>query len=142
MKRGVDEIGVAVAAVITNNKNECLLLLRNKSPDAGCWSIPGGAVEFSETLESALQRELAEELDIQIDILKLLRVTNYFNLDYKAHWVIPTFLVNITSGTPINKELKAHAQMKWFGLSDLPKNITDTALLGISSLIALNENND
>jgi 8-oxo-dGTP diphosphatase len=137
MKRGVDAIGVAVAAVITDDEANYLLLQRTKAPDAGHWSIPGGTVEFSETVERALKRELEEELGIEVDIVQLLRVTNYIHQENTVHWVIPTFLVKITAGTPVNKEPATHAQMKWFAKDDLPENITKTAALGIQSCLSL-----
>jgi 8-oxo-dGTP diphosphatase len=137
MKRGIDTIGVAVAAVITDDKANYLLLQRTKAPDEGHWSIPGGAVEFSEPVECALERELVEELGIEVEIVQLLRVTNYIHQENTVHWVIPTFLVKIIAGTPVNKEPATHAQMKWFAKDDLPENITKTAALGIQSCLSL-----
>ena len=37
------------------------MLKRKKAPEAGCWSISGGAVEYGETVEEAIIREFGEE---------------------------------------------------------------------------------
>lgn len=135
MKKGKDYIGVGVGAVLVNDKAEVLLLLRKKAPEAGCWSIPGGTVEFGETIEDALLRELKEELGIESQIIKLLRVTNHILKDEKIHWVSPCFLVKTVSGVPENRETDAHSSLAWFSVSSLPKNFTLTTELAIQSYL-------
>ena len=45
------------------------------------WSLPGGRVEFGEAAEQTIRREMREELDIDIDIVRLLWVAeNFFAL--------------------------------------------------------------
>ena len=103
MIKGVDYIGVGVGGVIINDSNKILLLLRKNDPEAGCWSIPGGSVEFGEKVEDALVREIYEELNIKVKIEKLLRVTNHIINDKKIHWVSPAYLVKIISKNPVNR---------------------------------------
>lgn len=68
----VDYIGVGVAAIILNKKNEILFQLRGEKAknERGLWKLPGGTVEYGEKAEDALKRELKEELDIEVDIIK------------------------------------------------------------------------
>ena len=61
MQKGKDYIGIGVGAAIINEKNEMLLLFRNKAPEAGCWNIPGGSVELFETVKEAVKREVKEK---------------------------------------------------------------------------------
>lgn len=42
---------LGVGAVILNSRNEILLVLRNRNPEKGTWSIPGGKVDPYEQLE-------------------------------------------------------------------------------------------
>jgi ADP-ribose pyrophosphatase YjhB (NUDIX family) len=48
-----------------------LLLRRANSPGKGFWSLPGGRVEFGESLHTALAREVDEEAGLRIDIVAL-----------------------------------------------------------------------
>jgi ADP-ribose pyrophosphatase YjhB (NUDIX family) len=134
MTKGKDFIGVGVGAVILNDKSEILLLLRNKNPESNHWSIPGGSVEFYETIEDAVMREILEETSVKIELVKLLGVTNHIVVNEGAHWIAPTFLAKIIEGTPINVETQKHADLKWFSLNDLPENITITTLKALEFL--------
>ncbi|HAO87976.1 MAG TPA: hypothetical protein DCR00_03560, partial [Gammaproteobacteria bacterium] len=59
-------IHVAVA-VIKNPRQEVLVALRRPdSHQGGLWEFPGGKVEEGETVFTALQREIQEELDLSI----------------------------------------------------------------------------
>jgi 8-oxo-dGTP diphosphatase len=65
-----------VAAALTNQAGEILL---QKRPDgrqmAGLWEFPGGKVDEGESPESALVRELDEELGTIVDPRKLVPIT-------------------------------------------------------------------
>ncbi|WP_085829344.1 NUDIX domain-containing protein [Clostridium massiliodielmoense] len=134
MIQGKDYIGVGVGAVIINEKNQILLLLRNKEPEKGCWSIPGGKVEMFETLEDAIKREIKEEVNLDIEIVKLLTVTNHIIVKENTHWVAPTFLVKIINGQVKNVEPQKHRDLRWFSINNLPQNITITTENAISNL--------
>ena len=57
---------VALVGLI-NEKNEVLISLRkNRSDYNDCWEFPGGKLEKDESWQTALKRELKEELDIEI----------------------------------------------------------------------------
>ena len=56
------DIGVA-AAVVTDSS--ILLVQEAKGPYAGCWGLPKGHVEPSESIENAVLRELLEETNIE-----------------------------------------------------------------------------
>lgn len=51
-----------------------LLLRRGIEPRYGMWSYPGGFLEMYETAEEGARREAREELEIQVDGLRLLGV--------------------------------------------------------------------
>lgn len=58
---------VVVAAALTNQDDEILLQLRPEGRSmAGLWEFPGGKVEADESPESALVRELKEELGVDV----------------------------------------------------------------------------
>lgn len=57
---------VTNAAIIENQKGEILLVKRKFPPKKGFWDLPGGFVEFNETIEKSIIREVKEELDIKL----------------------------------------------------------------------------
>lgn len=131
---GKDYIGVGVGAVIIRN-NQVLLLLRNKPPEANSWTIIGGKVEFGETIEKAILREVKEEIGCSGKLIAYLGITNHILPEEGTHFVSPRFLVEI-SEQPINMELESHSDMKWFNINELPVNITKTTEIALRAFLA------
>jgi ADP-ribose pyrophosphatase YjhB (NUDIX family) len=61
---------IAVSAAIFRD-GKILLVRRARSPAKGYYSLPGGRVEFGETLHAALHREVDEETSLRIEIVDL-----------------------------------------------------------------------
>lgn len=122
MKRGVDYIGVGVGAAIIKD-GKLLITLRSKGAknERGKWEIPGGSVEFGETLEQALKREIKEELNIKIEVRELLGVCDHIIPADKQHWVSPTFICKIKSGEPKILEQNKCDAIGWFTIKDAEK---------------------
>ena len=97
-----------------------LLLRRLRNPEAGCWSLPGGKVDFLEPIEDALRREVAEETGLMLGPLRLLCVTDQIHPETLEHWVAPTYLAEGFTGEPANLESEKHGGMDWFALEALP----------------------
>ena len=67
-----------VVAAIIKKDNQYLIVQRNKKKHLGLkWEFPGGKVNFNETFEEALFREIKEELNISINIYKKIAVEKY-----------------------------------------------------------------
>jgi mutator protein MutT len=56
---------VCVGAVVIDD-DRLLLIRRGHGPAAGNWSLPGGRVEFGETMAEALVREVQEETGLEV----------------------------------------------------------------------------
>lgn len=117
---------VGVGAVIVNDRGEWLLMKRKCSPEAGLWSLPGGKVDWMETIEEAIVREVKEELGIWIKLHRLLGVTNHLLPEEQAHWVAPTFLATIDEGTPSIQEPEKHQSFIWLHPDEFANDITKT----------------
>jgi ADP-ribose pyrophosphatase YjhB (NUDIX family) len=64
-----------VAAVIPiTEDDEIILMRRGFEPRRGHWSLPGGFVDLGETVETAAEREVKEELDLRVKITGLVGV--------------------------------------------------------------------
>jgi mutator protein MutT len=116
-------VRAGVGAIVVDD-GQVLLLKRKKEPEAGCWGVQGGAIEFGETVEEAARRELREELGVECEVVRLLGVTDHILPDEGTHWVSPVFLARISSGAPRNAEPEKHSEMRWFDLEDLPEETT------------------
>ena len=87
---------IAVSAAIFRD-GKVLLTRRARSPAKGFYSLPGGRVEFGESLHQALAREIDEETGLDIDIIGLagwrevLPATacagHYLIMSFAARWV-------------------------------------------------------
>jgi 8-oxo-dGTP diphosphatase len=64
---------LCVGGVIVDG-DRVVLIRRGKAPDAGDWSIPGGAVEAGESLAEALRREVREETGLEVRVGGLLEI--------------------------------------------------------------------
>ena len=87
---------IAVSAAIFRD-GKVLLTRRARSPAKGFYSLPGGRVEFGESLHQALAREIDEETGLDIDIVGLAGwrevlpaaagAGHYLIMSFAAHWV-------------------------------------------------------
>jgi len=137
VKKGIDYIGVGVGAVITNNEGRYFLARRGKEArnEKGKWEFPGGSVEFNETLENALIREVREEYGFDIKVEKLLDVVDHIIPAEKQHWVSPTFLCTPASGTPRILEPHKCDEIGWFALGEIEaKDLTIASRKSLDSL--------
>ena len=56
----------AVGAIATDPDGQVLLLVRAKDPGKGMYGLPGGFIDAGETAEEALQREVLEEVQLEV----------------------------------------------------------------------------
>lgn len=142
MKKGVDYIGVGVGAIISNAEGAVFLARRGKDArnETGKWEFPGGGVEFNETLEQALVREVREEYGFEIEVLELLDVVNHIIPAEKQHWVSPSFLCRVKSGEPRILEPHKCSEIGWFALDRIPEDqLTIASRTSLESLRKKNE---
>ena len=137
MKKGVDYIGVGVGGIIFNAEGLVFLARRGREArnESGKWEFPGGGVEFGETLEHALAREILEEYGITIEAQELLDVVNHIIPREGQHWVSPTFICRMMSGTPVIREPHKCEAIGWFAIEDIPeKELTIASKKSLESL--------
>jgi 8-oxo-dGTP diphosphatase len=109
---------LAVSASIFRN-GKILLARRARQPGKGFYTLPGGRVEFGESLVEALQREVREETGLVIDVAGLAgwrEVLPNPAAGIAGHFVIMSFAARWAAGEPVlNDELD---DARWFDPDD------------------------
>ena len=99
-------VTLVAAGILIDSENRYLLGQRPAGkPYAGYWEVPGGKVEKDETIFQALQRELQEELGIDIQSSEELTVLEH---DYPHAYVrLHVSIIRNWTGDPIGREGQA-----------------------------------
>ncbi len=118
---------VGAGVLLVDEHERVLLTLREAAPEAGCWSILGGKVDFLETVQDCAIREAYEEAGVRVAIERLLCITDHLLSAENQHWVSPSYLARIVEGDAYNREPHKSEVVQWFGLDELPENLTMTA---------------
>ncbi|MCA6122304.1 NUDIX domain-containing protein [Bradyrhizobium sp. WSM 1704] len=115
---------LAVSGAIFRD-GKVLLVRRARSPGRGFYSLPGGRVEFGESLHAALHREVDEETALRIEILGLSGWRevlpagpgggHYLIMSFAARWVSREVVLN-----------DEHDDFKWLA----PEEIGDLKVTG------------
>nr|WP_295001268.1 NUDIX hydrolase [uncultured Methanobrevibacter sp.] len=85
---------LTVDTFIFNDKCEFALIKRLYHPFKDYWALPGGFVEYGETVEEAAIRESKEETGIDVNLLDIVNVYSDPNRDPRGHTVTVAFLAN------------------------------------------------
>jgi 8-oxo-dGTP diphosphatase len=81
---------------------DVLLIRRNNSPFKNHLALPGGIVEYGESTEKAVVREVREETSLEVQIKRLVGVYSDPGRDPRGHFVTIAYLC-----TPVGGKLKA-----------------------------------
>ncbi len=107
--------------VIVFRDQEVLLVKRNKEPNKGQWSIPGGRQMIGETAAEAAQRELLEETGVKVDQLLLVDVVDAIFPDVegkiKFHYTLVDYMGQWQSGE--SRPGDDAQEVKWVSLKEL-----------------------
>ena len=68
-----------------------ILIKRKNDPYKDCWALPGGFVEYGESVESAAVREAKEETSIDVELKDLVNVYSKPDRDPRGHTVTIVF---------------------------------------------------
>ncbi len=112
-------------AIILNENNEILLQLRT---DFNRWGIIGGALEYNETLEDAVKREVFEETGLTVKNVELFRTYSgpdfyqiYPNGD-QVHGVLVVYICREFQGKLVCDQTESK-ELRFFPLDELPSNL-------------------
>ena len=89
--------------------------------EPGTWDTGAGALEFGETFEAAVAREVREEYSTQPLDLTFLGVRNVVRTDPPSHWVAVVFAVRLDPDRVAIGEPHKFDELGWFTRSNLPQ---------------------
>ena len=78
---------LTVDIFIYNENHEFILIKRKNDPYKDCWALPGGFVEYGESVEDAAIREAKEETNIDVELEELVNVYAAPDRDPRRHTV-------------------------------------------------------
>lgn len=85
-----------------NAAGDVLLIRRGKEPHYGRWMVPGGTLEWGESLEAAAVREVREETGVEIEIEAFVEIIEAITPgDSGFHYVIMDYAARAISGEPV-----------------------------------------
>jgi 8-oxo-dGTP diphosphatase len=107
------------AAVLVMHEGKFLLAERNKENYNGYWIIPGGGVEFGEKIEDAALREIKQETNLDVDIIKQICYKEIINVPGSYHSIVFYFLAK-----PKHFSIKADddvSKAQFFSIDEIKK---------------------
>ncbi len=124
MKKGIDYPGVTVGYVCHDGKGNFLFNKRSKNcrDEHGTWDLGGGGLDFGDTIEGTMLKELKEEYCVEPLEYSFLGYLDLFReLDgVKTHWLSMDFLVKVDPAKVQNGEPHKFDEIGWFRLDALP----------------------
>ncbi len=118
MRPGIDCIGIATP-FYCNDGNGLFLFQKEK----GTWSPGSGKLDFGQTLEESVLREIKEEYGCRGTIQEQLPAhsVRYMHDGKKRYWLSIPFFVKVNPKEVKNNEPEYIAEIGWFSLDALPK---------------------
>ncbi len=115
MENNYPKVGVGVMVF---KDGKVLMGKRKGKHGSGEYAWPGGHLEFMESFEECVKREVMEETGIEVQNIRFLRLLNMKN--YEKHYVDVAMIADWKSGSPELKEPEKCEGWDWYDLDNLP----------------------
>jgi 8-oxo-dGTP diphosphatase len=115
-----------VDAIIEIGPDRKIVLIERKNEPRG-WALPGGFVDYGETVAAAAVREAREETELEVELVELFHVYSDPARDTRLHTASTVFIAR-ADGDPVGADDAARAEL--FALNELPEPLAfDHALI-------------
>lgn len=127
-KVGVDYIGITCVSFCHDGKGNLLFHKRSQNcrDERGNWDVGGGSLEFGESFEEGVRREVMEEYCCEILDLKYLGAHNVLRTNHenkKTHWIALFFASKVDPEKVKIGEPDYMDDIGWFSENNLPEPI-------------------
>jgi len=117
MKANRPMVGVGVIVM----KDDLILMDKRRNAHGdGDWSVPGGHLEFGESLEQCAAREALEETGVKISNIRFLTVTNDVFDKENKHYITVWMVSDHASGEATVTEPDKFESVSWFKWNNMP----------------------
>lgn len=121
--------------VLLGHRNEDSIKADSLLHGEDTWTMPGGKLDFNETLRDCAFRETKEETDIEINKEKITVISVSDNIVKDNHFVTIVFLCKEFKGELKVMEPDEITEWKWYDLNNLPEKIFPPSKIGIESFL-------
>ena len=101
---------------IPQNGRERIVLIKRKNPPFG-WALPGGFVDYGESLERAAEREAKEETGLAVKLVRQFHSYSDPERDKRGHTISTVYIAD-AEGEPVGMDDAAEAKL--FFVEELP----------------------
>lgn len=126
-KKGVDYVGVSIVYSCHDGQGNFVMNKRgqNARDEHGCWDFGGGALEFGETIEETLKKEIKEEYCADVLNYEFMgfRDVHREHQSKETHWLALDFKVLVDRNQVQNGEPHKFDEINWFTLDNLPEDL-------------------
>ncbi|HYM65104.1 MAG TPA: NUDIX domain-containing protein [Candidatus Sulfotelmatobacter sp.] len=120
MKQLIPRVGMGIF-VFKNGK--FIMGKRKGSHGEGSWSVPGGHLDFGETIEKGAKREVSEETGLIIKNVQIAGFTNDIFKKEGKHYITIWVISDWIKGTAKIKEPEKFLEVGWYDFKTLPKKL-------------------
>ena len=116
---GVYQNPIPTVDIIIEIDSKGIVLIKRKNPPYG-WAIPGGFVDYGESLEEAAVREAKEETNLEVKLIRQFHTYSDPKRDPRHHSISTVYIAK-SKGTPKAKD--DALEIGIFNESNLPDEI-------------------
>lgn len=117
---GTDEKPKACVGVMIWKDGKVLIGKRRNRHGDGEYSFPGGNLEYMQSFEDCVRREVMEEVGIEIKNIKFLSIANVMS-HYNRQDILLSFSSDWESGEPRDLKEERIGEWQWYDIDNLPQ---------------------
>ncbi len=139
MKAGIDFTGVAVGFYCHDQDGYFVFHKRSEQcrDEQGTWTNGGGKLEFGESPETALKREILEEYGCTCVIEEALPPQSFLQTlpdGSQKHWITLLYIVQVDRSEVKLNEPESMTEIGWYKLNELPSPLHTGTKENLSAL--------